>query len=140
MERILVGLSDRHRAWEPFTHAVSLAKRIGAAVYVLRVRDPRKGGGATGWADDGPHDSLDEAFRTRLDQRIEMAKAEGVRIELFVADGPFEEEIIRFAQSNQITLLVAEPGVKDSLQKIRHRISCRVELVVPRKRPKPTSV
>ena len=52
-----------------------------------------------------------------------------MRIEHFEAKGVFEEEVIRFAESHHITLLVAEIGQAENLQKIRHRIACRVELV-----------
>jgi K+-sensing histidine kinase KdpD len=126
MERILVCMDDRRGAWEALSHSVCLAKRIGAAVHVLRIQAP----GAE------PRDG--DAVRSRLERQIEAAKAEGVNITHFVAEGPFEEEVIRFAEHHRISLLVAEPGQGEGLQQIRHRIACRVELVSPRRNPETT--
>lgn len=141
MERILVCMKGRQGAWEALSHSVFLAKRIGAAIYVLRVLPARTG--------ENPADrALEEAVRVRLERQIESAKAEGVRIDHFVAEGDFEEEAIRFAEHNRISLFVAEPcdgesrcpeSEAQSLQKIRHRIACRVELVSPRRKSETTA-
>jgi len=58
-----------------------------------------------------------------------------------VTQGSYEEEVIRFARDRKITLLVSESAEGEgrnserdaqSLQRILHGISCRVELVSPR--------
>lgn len=135
MERILVSMHGTQGSWAALSRAVSLAKRIEARVYVLLVRTsaPRK--------DDGLP-STERAMRRQLELFIESAKAEGIHIDHFVAEGAYEEEVIHFVDNHRITLLVAETVNGDgrageresvSLRKIRHRISCRVELVSPRK-------
>jgi hypothetical protein len=125
-------MGDRRGAWEALSHAIFLGKRIHAAIYVLRVQSRKK-------TQKEAAKRLEQALRDRLDRQIEAAKAEGVRIEHFVAKGAFEEEMIRFAEHHRITLLVTELGQADDLEKIRHRIACRVELVSPRWTRKPTA-
>jgi hypothetical protein len=86
--------------------------------------------------------STSGGVRERLELLIELAKSEGVRVDYFISEGGYEEEVIRFIDQNRITLLVAEsPGEANynserefaQISRIRHRIACRVELVSPRK-------
>lgn len=81
-------------------------------------------------------------MRKRLELLIELAKSEGVRVDYFIAEGNYEEEVIRFVEQNRITLLVAESAEEENsnserelaqIRTIRHRVACRVELVSPRK-------
>lgn len=134
MERILVGLSLRHATWGALSRAVSLAKRIDARVYALLVQPPAGAG-------DGNAPMAAE-LRQRLECIIGMAKSEGISIDYFISEGNYEEEVIRFAEENKITLMVAEHPVRDpkspdndstSFRKILHRVGCKVELVSPRK-------
>lgn len=136
MEQILVGMDSEHIAWEALTRACTLAERIDARLHVLLVRRPTGG--------DAPVDEArrEEELRQNLELRIEEAKARGIHIDYYVADGSFEEEIVRFVNGYRITLLVLELRDRDarsaekgaqSLQAIRHRIACKVETVVPRK-------
>jgi nucleotide-binding universal stress UspA family protein len=136
MERILVGTSPRRGAFSALTRAISLAKRIQAKVHVLFVAPPPEGNapGAASLAE--PDD------RRRLRLMVRQASEEGVGIEYFVAEGNYEEEVIRFAREHRITLLVWEATDGDggpsergsqSLRQILHGIACRVELVSPRK-------
>jgi nucleotide-binding universal stress UspA family protein len=128
MERILVSMDARHGAREAWWRAISLAKRIDARVYTLLVLNA---GGDTGTAGD---QDLALRVRKRLELLIEIAKSEGVRIDYFISEGSYEEEVARFIDTNKITLLVAEsPEGESRIRKILHRIKCRVELVSPRK-------
>ncbi len=131
MERILVSMSNRMVPWEALTRSVALAKRINAQVFVLTVVGPGKSA-----------DSVDPENRTKLEQLVEAAGEDGVHIDSFISEGNYEDEVIRFVKQNRITLLVTEYGTggcreqereQISLQQIRHRISCRVEIVTPRK-------
>jgi len=136
MERILVGTSPRNGAFAALTRAISLARRIGAKVHVLFVTPPPGGDGR-----NGP--GLAEADdRRRLRLMVERAQEQGVGIEYFVSEGSYEEEVIRFARDRKITLFVSESADGEgrgserdaqSLKRILHGISCRVELVSPRK-------
>ena len=137
MERILVSMGSRYGAGEAWTRAVSLAKRIKAEVYALLVL-PSGRGMPKG---NSNHDNL-ESLRKRLELLIESAEMDGVHVNYFVTEGCYEEEVIRFVEHNRITLFVAEPPEGEtrvserdasSLQMIRHRIKCRVELVIPRR-------
>ncbi|GLI34426.1 universal stress protein [Desulforhabdus amnigena] len=137
MERILVSMSALHGAWEAWSRAISLAKRIDARVYTLLV-SPRIVKGANVHAQR----SKASIVRNRLELLIEAAKLEGIQIDFFISEGNYDEEVIRFVELNKITLLVVEHSEMDMrhtdpefsyIQKIRHRIKCRVEMVTPRK-------
>ncbi len=134
MERILVSRNGRTVPWEALARSIALAKRIDARLYVLTVLPQGQA-----------MDSADPETVKRLDRRIKDATEDGVRIDSFLAEGNYEQEVINFAQQNKITLLVTEHGGVDgrhaerewaSLQTIRHRVSCRVEIVTAR-RPEP---
>jgi K+-sensing histidine kinase KdpD len=125
MEHILICMDECRRPWEALSHAILLGKRITGVIYVLRVERRKK-------KPEKAVERRENWLQERLDREIEAAKAEGVRIEYFEAKGVFEEEVIRFAESHHITLLVVEIGQTENLQKIRHRIACRVELVTPK--------
>ncbi|WP_428564721.1 MAG: universal stress protein [Solidesulfovibrio sp. DCME] len=141
MERILVGMTSRHGAFAALTRALSLAKRIEAKVHVLFVteRPEENARGAP------PLAEADDRGRVRL--LVQRAREEGVGIEYFVTEGDFEEEVIRFARDRKITLLVSESADGEgrasereaqSLRRILHGVSCRVELVTPRREPNET--
>jgi K+-sensing histidine kinase KdpD len=135
MEHVLVGIDGQHDAWEAFARACLLAKRIDAKLHVLLVLSP-SGEGL-------PHgDPEREAtVRQRLELLVEAAKSDGIQINYFITEGHYEDEIIRFVNHYRITLLVYQPPDGDiksaekgsgSLPAIRHRISCKVELVAPK--------
>lgn len=136
MERILVGTSPRQGASSALTRAISLAKRIKATVHVLFVTPLPEAdvpGTATATASD-------EHRRLRL--MVQQAQEEGIGIQCFMAEGDYAEEVIRFARDRKITLLVSAAVDGDghiseqdsqALKRILHGISCRVELVSPRR-------
>jgi nucleotide-binding universal stress UspA family protein len=136
MERILVSMSVRNGAWEAWSRAISLAKRIDARIYALLVLCPSSSVGG------GLQEKEPSSIKRRLELLIELAKSEGVRIDYFISEGEYEEEVIQFVDHNKITLLVAEVTEGENrhtdrgftpIRKILHRIKCRVELVSPRK-------
>ena len=138
MERILVSMGYRHEAWEAWSRAVALAGRINAGVYALLVLPP-----PGGVSDGGSVAGASESLRKRLELLIESAEMDGVHVQYFITEGSYEEEVIRFIEHNRITLFVTETPEGESrlserdslsLQKIRHRIKCRVERVIPRKK------
>ncbi len=139
MERILVIINNQNYAWEALGRAVSLAKRINSRVFVLKVFSPHEKEIGT-----IEHDMKTSAGR-RLENIIQTARADSIKIEYFVTEGDFEEEVVRFVEHNKISILVVEPGsweIKGSenpekglgpVQEILYRISCRVEMVSPKK-------
>ena len=137
MERILVSMDCQSGGWGALSRAISLSGRIEAKVYALLVMPPPlcsagadKSGAACG------------AVLERLENLVQAARSEGVHIECFVSEGDYEEEVSRFVELNRVTLAIVErPDEKDpfserklgQIRRIQHRISCRVELVSPRK-------
>lgn len=136
MESILVAIDARHGAWEALSHAFSLARRIALQLNILRVKPSAHRALSIG------ETGLEAAIQERLELQIEVAKAEGIRINYFVTEGSYEDEVIDFVRNNRITLLVCEVCEGDvrgmerelaSLRSIRHRVTCRVETVFPKK-------
>lgn len=134
-------MTSRHGAFAALTRALSLARRIEARVHVLFVTE-RPGETVRGAP---PLAEADDRRRVRL--LVQRAREEGVGIEYFVTEGDFEEEVIRFARDRKITLLVSESAEGEgrasereaqSLRRILHGVSCRVELVTPRREPNET--
>ncbi len=122
MERILVAIDQQHPQQEALTHGCSLAKRIQARLYVIFVQTR---------AFQNAH-----LARQRLELLVGYAKADGINIEYFVAEGGYEESIVSFVHNHGITLLIHEQehaGIS-AMQSVRHRVSCRVEIVTPQKR------
>ena len=137
MERILVSMEARQGAWEAWSRAIWLAKRIDAKVYALLVLPPScaDGGG-------DPGECLASPVRKRLELAIEVAKSENVPIDYFVSEGNYEEEVVRFVDQNRITLLIIEPPQRETrhpdrgpapIRSLGHRTNCRVEVVSLRK-------
>ncbi|MGD9610139.1 MAG: universal stress protein [Desulfovibrionaceae bacterium] len=141
MERILVGTSPRQGASSALTRAISLAKRIKATVHVLFVTTPAEGEIAGTTAGTATEE------RRRLRLMVQQAQEEGVGIQCFMAEGDYAEEVVRFARDRKITLLVTAAVDGDgriseqdsqAQKRILHGISCRVELVSPRREETPT--
>ena len=130
MERILVGIHSPDTSFWAGVHALNLAKRIGASISFLLVADPAYGSG---------HDSekgIQASLKEKIESFIEQGRSEGITVDYYLTYGNFETELIRFSQENKVTLLVVEPPRQKSaerfsgfLEKIRHRINCRIEVV-----------
>jgi nucleotide-binding universal stress UspA family protein len=137
MKKILVAIDGGNAAWGGLSHACSLAKRIDVQLNVLLVYPP-----------DRIHPSrrgmeVKEEIRKKLELLIEAAKTEGIRVNYYVTEGIYDDEVISFINNNKITLLVYEtlegdmqPANKESattLCTLRHRVACTIEVVVPKK-------
>ena len=136
MENVLVAIDGKHGAWEAISRACSLARRVHVQLSVLLVVPPSARNLSYSEA------QLEASVRERLELMLEAIKAKGVCINYFVTEGVYEEEVIAFVQNNRVSLLVYEVNDGDtrgadrdriSLRTIRHRISCRVEVVAPKK-------
>ncbi|MBW2108311.1 MAG: universal stress protein [Deltaproteobacteria bacterium] len=133
MERILVGMNPASASFWAGLHALSLAKRIDARVCFLYVVDPRS-------EDHVQHtyqDIRSDAKKT-VERFVEKARAEGIAVDYYVSEGDYESELIRFIQEKRITMLVlGAPGghavaparFTSFLDRIRHRVDCRIEVV-----------
>ncbi|OPX41315.1 MAG: hypothetical protein B1H13_02760 [Desulfobacteraceae bacterium 4484_190.3] len=130
MERILVGIHSPDTSFWAGVHALNLAKRIGARVSFLLVVDRVLG--STGHSEK----EIETSLRKKIESLIEEGRSEGIAVDYYLTYGNFESELIRFSQENKVTLLVVEsPRGKATehfsslLEKIRHRINCRIEVV-----------
>ncbi|KGO35514.1 MAG: universal stress protein [Desulfoprunum sp.] len=137
MEKILVAINGRQGAWEAVSHAFSLAKRVNVQLNILLVVASGANRGRTPMDVNGRQE-----VKRRIDLLIESALADGLQVNYFIAEGNFEEEVINFINCNKITLLVYEAPIDNgrsaskhstSLRNLRHRIACKIEVVVPRK-------
>ncbi len=138
MENVLVAIDGKHEAWDAFSRACALSRRLQVQVNVLLVRAPQDR------ALSHSETEMEQALRQRLELLMEAAKAEGVRINYFITEGVYYEEVIAFANTNKVTLLIYEitdgetrnpERESATLRAIRHRIVCRVESVSPKKAP-----
>lgn len=133
MQRILVAMDLVRTHTLAGIHALSLAKRINAKVLfllVLPLRDKHPGTPA--------EKSKETAVKKSIDARIEEARADGLTVDYYLTYGDYESELMSFVQENNITLLVVEcptgrdpeaNSCRDFLDKLRHRINCRIEVV-----------
>nr|CBX29070.1 hypothetical protein N47_J00510 [uncultured Desulfobacterium sp.] len=131
-------MNAQYDAWEALGRAISLAKRIKATVFVLRVFNPEAKEGAA------QEQFMKNSAACRLESIIQNARSDSVNIEYFVTEGDFNEEVIRFVEHNKISLLIMEPGILEGdilknsekglcpTKDILYHISCRVEVVSPK--------
>ena len=133
MEKILVTMNPAQTRFFAGIHALNLAKRINAKVIFLLVSP-------AGPDRSGPiPDSRNEAaLKKRVEALIDDARSDGVAVDYYAASGDYEGELINFVQDNKVTLLVVETPVgspetletfRRFLNKLRHRIDCRIEVV-----------
>ena len=131
MERILAGVDSRESDLAPGIHAVNLAKRIKAKVFILLVTKPGHGPQGLGPREQG--------LVRRLERLIDQARSDGLPVEYFVSEGAFESETIQFIQQHAVTLLVVEQPsnggetaqreFRKTLENIRLRVDCHIEVV-----------
>jgi nucleotide-binding universal stress UspA family protein len=135
MEKILVAIDIKHRAWEALSHACSLVKRIDAELYVLLILS------TGGEKKNRPLADIENEIKKRLELVIEKAKNENIIINYYLVEGNYEQEIITFIDHNKITLLAHEANLNDRearirdtrfLRSLRSQLSCAVEIVVPK--------
>lgn len=133
MERILVAMDTIRTHLFAIIHALHLARRINAKVLFLLVFPIEKTN-----PEDPSKKSHESAVKKRVDAVIEEARADGIMVDYYITYGDFESELVSFIQDNNITLLVvecpvvrgvAEEACRDLLDKLRHRINCRIEVV-----------
>lgn len=136
MEKILVAIDGKHGAWDALSHACFLAKRINIELNVLLVTpksDQQRSHSET---------KAEDELRRSMALHVEAAKADGIMINYFIAEGDYEDEVINFVNQNRITLLMHETQDGDgrsggrktsSLRTLRHRVACRMEIVAPKK-------
>jgi nucleotide-binding universal stress UspA family protein len=132
MERILVAMDPVRTQLFAGNHALHLAKRISAKVHFLLIFPYSSTGERL------EQNSDESAMKKKVDAVIDEARCEGIKVDYYITYGDYENELVSFVQENHITILVLEypyprsdaAGVyKDFLDKLRHRIDCRIEVV-----------
>ncbi len=131
MEKILVGIYSRDTSFWAGVHALNLAKRIGGKVFFLLIIGP-----GTGSKTDSAET---EAFlKEKIKSLVQEGRSQGIVVDCYLTYGNYETELVKFVQENKISLLVIEPSAEQVkvperfssfLEKIRHRINCRIEVV-----------
>ena len=133
MEKILVGLDPGKTSLWAAVHALNLAKRIQARVYILLVIDPAaKGSG------ESLMRQVEASMKASLESLIKEGIADGITVDYYISYGQYDNELVKFVKENRITMLVVGSPTNqdgrledfdDLLEKIRHRIDCRIEIV-----------
>jgi K+-sensing histidine kinase KdpD len=122
MEKILAAMDPATTHFSAGIHALDLARRIHAKVLFLLIHSSGES-------------KVETTVQKQLADPIEEARADGITVEYYVTHGTFESELVSFVRENRITLLVIEsPMERDDadgafLDKIRHRLHCRIEVV-----------
>ena len=133
MEKILVTMNPARTRLFAGLHALNLARRINARVIFLMVSPA-----GPGRSEPATHNRSEAALKKRVEALIDEARSDGVAVDYYAASGDYEGELIRFVQENKVTLLVVETPVgppetvetfRNFLNKLRHRIDCRIEVV-----------
>lgn len=132
MEKILAGMTLEPSSLWAGIHALNLAKRMKAHVSLLLVIQPGQDNTAS------HHQGVADPMTDRIKAMIDEGRDEGIALNYYQAIGDYAGELIHFIQHNKITLLViASPGendvheadFKEFLEKLHHRLNCRIEVV-----------
>jgi nucleotide-binding universal stress UspA family protein len=133
MEKILVGLYPGKTSLWAAVHALNLSKRINARLYFLLVIDPR-----SKESDKSLMRQVENSIKSNLESLIEEGISDGIPVDYYITYGQYDNELVKFVKENKITMLVVgSPTPQDGrledfddlLEKIRHRIDCRMEVV-----------
>ena len=133
MERILVGLDLEKTSLWAAVHALNLAKRIQARVYFFLVIDPAAKG-----SEGSLMRQVEASMKASLESLIKEGISDGIPVDYYISHGQYDNELVKFVKENRITMLVVgSPTPQDGhledfddlIEKIRHRIDCRIEIV-----------
>ena len=133
MEKILVAMDPARPNHFAGVHALNLARRISARVLFLIVFP------SSSEQSQAPEKKkAEEAVKKKVEALIEEARLDGIAVDYYLVYGEYEREVVNFARENQVTLLVIEPSLGPGssaeatnaiLDKLRHSINCRIEVV-----------
>jgi nucleotide-binding universal stress UspA family protein len=133
MEKILVGLYPGKTSLWAAVHALNLSKRIKARLYFLLIIEP-----ATKKSDESLIRQVEASMKSSLESLIEEGISEGIPVDYYITYGQYDNELVKFARENKITMLVVGSPTSQErrfndfenlIEKIRHRIDCRIEVV-----------
>jgi nucleotide-binding universal stress UspA family protein len=133
MKRIMAVLETSETPLWQAVHAVNLANRLGGKVFILRILPLAKSEEMVFLPEGGK-----KVWQRRLDDLIDQARSQGISVDYHIAYGSYEDELVRFIRETKIDILVliapnlAGSRQRDrsiSLESVRHRVNCRIELV-----------
>jgi len=133
MEKVLVGLYPGKTSLWAAVHALNLATRIKSRLYFLLVIDPAAKG-----SDESLMRQVEASMKSSLESLVEEGISDGIPVDYYITYGQYDNELVKFVKENKITILVVgSPPFQhgrfedfdDLLEKIRHRIDCRIEVV-----------
>ena len=115
-ERILVPLRPDSKDLSALYHALSLAGRIKAKVFILYFKSVNRESDLGAWWEEA------------LEDVIKGACQEGLSVSYHVAEGPFEKEVVDLIREEEINLLVFGADeenilMEQSLRRIRSKVS-----------------
>jgi hypothetical protein len=116
-KKILVPIDLENKDLKALYHALALAERIQAKVFILLSRQL-----------GNPH-QIDSWVEEVLMDVIHGACEEGLQVSYHIAEDGFEDEVISLVESEHIDLIVvsAEQGfIKDILQRIVPQMSTQI--------------
>ena len=116
-KKILVPIDPESKNLKALYHALALAERIQAKVFILLSRPPGNPNQIDGWVEEVLMDVVHGACE------------EGLQVSYHIAADGFEDEVISLVESEHIDLIVvsAEKGpIKDILQRIIPRMSAQI--------------
>jgi hypothetical protein len=116
-KNILVPIDPESKNLKALYHALALAERIQAKVFILLSRPSGNPNQMDGWVEDVLMDVIHGACE------------EGLQVSYHIAENGFEDEVISLVESEHIDLIVvsAEKGpIRDILQRIIPRMSAQI--------------
>jgi nucleotide-binding universal stress UspA family protein len=106
-DRILVALDGSPLAEQALPHAIAHAEHFGAELVLLRVLEPlRLRSGLSPVAIERTEERTRRLVQEYLESITARVEEQGVPVRAVTVEGRSHQEIIRFAESNQIDLIV----------------------------------
>jgi nucleotide-binding universal stress UspA family protein len=133
MEKILVGLYPGKTSLWAAIYALNLCERIKARLYFLLVISPE-----AKESDQSLVRQIEATMKSNLESLIEEGISDGIPVDYYITYGQYDNELVKFVKENKITMLVVGSPTpqdgrledfEDLLEKVRHRINCRIEVV-----------
>jgi len=116
-EKILVPLGPDSRDLKTVHHALALAERVQARVYLLFFRDASMKHGAPSLVEDA------------CKEVIQTAREDGLQVSYHISESNYEDELLSVIESKHIDLIVmnhTETGLEKAIRRIIPLISCQV--------------
>jgi K+-sensing histidine kinase KdpD len=132
MNRILVAVETGHPSVSAAVYALNLAQRIQAQISFLLIDHP---GDEIDASEGEPNDEF-TLQKQLLSLISDSSRGDGVKVNFYVGNGPYESELVNFVQQNKISLLIVgfpAPGQQERagrflerLMNIKQKINCRI--------------